>query len=310
MRSISCRYPAEEGTPAALASPAYRFAQIISEQDGIPLSSLSLYDNPRISYRGEPTMLFGDLNFTSGEEAAALMQKASEVAGKAGKAFLLGPMNGSTWQEYRVPLQGDAPLFSGDLGTPALLGTWLQQAGFGQAETYRSSVSGIHKGPKPRIPEGICIRTITPGSLASDLKILYPLCMRAFALAPYFTPVTEQLFARQYESARPLLQDGLSYIALHEGRGAAFIFAYADTLRTDLKTAVIKTIARDPESGVPGLITSMADTLYQAAWENGYRSVVHAFMHDNNRSVQRSQEFGGTILRSYALYAKSLRHGK
>jgi hypothetical protein len=54
----------------------------------------------------------------------------------------------------------------------------------------------------------------------------------------------------------------------------------------------------------------MVEKLYNTAWHQGYRRAIHAFMHQSNRSVQRSAEFGGRLLRSYALFAKDVQHGK
>ena len=286
----------------------YLFAQITAERNGGLAASLTLYDNPYISYHGKRTVLFGDLDLPENNVDAcqALFQKAEEEVRKAGKEYLLGPMNGSTWHEYRLPLQGNAPMFSGDCLTPASWVEILQNAGYDQADDYHSSIAVIGAYSEPRVPVHVVIRPITPESLSNDLHLLYPLCLQAFARAPYFSPISEEAFIAQYEAARPLLEAGLSNIALCEEKAVAFLLAYPDQLNRDETIVVAKTVARHPEARIPGLVKSLADVLYNTAGSKGYTHAVHAFMHDANQSVQRSEEFGGTLLRSYALFAKSL----
>jgi len=135
---------------------------------------------------------------------------------------------------------------------------------------------------------------------------LYPLCMQAFAKAPYFSPLTEAAFIQQYEGARPVLEYGLSFIAMHGEVAAGFVLAYPDYAAPERKAVIIKTIARHPERPVPGLTKSMVNSVYNAARQSGYSRAIHAFMHESNRSVLRSEAYGGKPLRRYAVFVKSL----
>ncbi len=276
--------------------------------DGKTVASLGMYDNPAIRFRGGDTMLFGDLRIPAGREdlLTALLQRAKPEAAIQGKQYLIGPMNGSTWRDYRLPLDGEAAMFSGDSALPASWKRPIEHAGFAIADTYRSSIGGIAPGLLQPSLTGVAIRTITAATLRDDLTSLYPLCMSAFGDAPYFSPLPEDDFISQYEAARPLLGPGLSFIA-HQGEAAVgFILAYPDLLAPERKTIVIKTLAKHPGRRIPGLTRYLVDTVYCEAARQGYARAIHAFMHDDNHSVKRSDDYGATTFRRYALFAKRI----
>lgn len=265
---------------------------------------LVVYDNPHIRFKGTPTLLFGHFRGNASQRAVAgLMEKADQLARLLDKTCLLGPMDGSTWMSYRLPLEGCGAQFLGDVDADSDWIDPLLYCGFSFADYYQSTIA-----PMPEISlrsvEGITIRSITPQTLSADLRLLYPLCEAAFAQNEFFSPLGEASFIRQYESFAPLLYAGLSRIALIDDEAVAFILAYPDL--TDSRRCVIKTAARHPQRRIPGLVRALESATYAAARASGCSQVIHALMHEDNPSLQRSQAEGSTILRQYALFVKQL----
>jgi hypothetical protein len=285
-------------------SEAYGTANLEVRQNGELLAALTLYDNPHVSFKGLPTLLFGQLQLpANNQEAVTLLFGQAEAEAKSGsKRVLLGPMNGSSWQSYRLPLDGDRPAFYGDLTMPAYWATGLQQAGFRIAESYHTSIATLTER-QVEIPAGVTIQPISEASILQDLPGLHGLCMEAFAGAPCFSPLDEGDFVSQYSKAAPMLAAGLSYTARRDGQIIAFVFAYPDK---EHNAIVIKTIARHPTVWVPVLMQTLLNIVCNNAFQQGYKHAIHAFMHDQNRSVEHSSRFGGKLLRRYALFAKTV----
>lgn len=286
----------------------YLVAHLLAKKNNQTLASLSLYNNPYIRHNGEEVLLFGNLQFSESiaEANNALLQEAGIRAQQMGKKCLLGPMNGSTWQDYRLPLEGDQPMFWGDIFAPQSWSQMLYDAGFICAASYHSAAGKLHHMNQTGIPAGVTIRIMSPETFEKDITLLYPLIGCAFSNNLYYSPVSETDFYRQYHAAKPLMDAGLSCIAISENKAVAFALAYPDLTDETKQAIIFKTIARHPDTNISGLVPAVRNTVFSAAWRNGFQRVIHAFMQDSNRSVMHSREVGGTVIRRYALFAKKL----
>lgn len=283
------------------------FASVLTAyKDGIACGSVSLYDNPYIEHNGQDVLLFGNVVTAQEEGLAMLISKAEEVARQQGKQYIIGPVNGSTWNDYRLPLTEAKALFSGDLAEPLFYAASLQENGYEILHRYFSAVSGITEKEYAGIEqlEGITIRGINTDDLTTDLQKLYPLCADAFSENVLFSPIDEATFVKKYLQYATLLNNDFVLVAEQDSNIIAFVFAYPDMM--DSKRLVMKTIARHPQHRVPGLIDNMIKIVLSNAAEKGYTEIVHAFMHEANRSVMISERYNGSIIREYALFIKSI----
>jgi L-amino acid N-acyltransferase YncA len=64
---------------------------------------------------------------------------------------------------------------------------------------------------------------------------------------------------------------------------------------------VLKTLAAAPEARAAGIGAHLADELHARSAHRGYRTMVHALMHDDNASLRLSRRYDSTLLRRYAL---------
>jgi hypothetical protein len=289
------------------ANNPFLLSGILVLEGDVVKGALCLYDNPEILVQGLPVLMLGNFSCINDPRVAEqLFIQATTIARQTGKSFLVGPMNGSIWHDYRLPISGNSPLFSGDMTQPLFHADLFCANGFQVIHRYHAYTSGIPDTSHENIslPEGISLRPANIGNLEAELSGLYTLCLKAFRDIPLFTPVSKEFFIHKYTQMLPLFHEQLTLIAIQNDLPVAFLFTYQDT--QDPQTLIIKTAAKHPDYHLPGLMTNMARTLLKQSSGMGHTKAIHAFMHEENRSLLRSREFGGSILRSYALLGKNI----
>jgi L-amino acid N-acyltransferase YncA len=101
----------------------------------------------------------------------------------------------------------------------------------------------------------------------------------------------------------------LVVLAEHGDRLAGFAFSIPDVLEAargaPSRTAIIKTLAILPDPQYAGLGSLLTHRSHAAASALGYDRVIHALMHESNRSRKISAHSGQTM-RRYALFGRRL----
>jgi GNAT superfamily N-acetyltransferase len=252
--------------------------------------------------------------------AAAVLDAACAWLRASGCKRVVGPVNGSTWYDYRFALCDDSA-FMLDPATPtAYLEHW-RCAGFGVAERYRSTVYSRDRFCFARAARfgarmsgrGVCATALDAGTFQEALPEIHSLCNEAFAANPYFTRIEYQAFADIYEPLGALLDPRWTRVARDASGGLlGFAFAYPNLLDMSSgddvgslvkRSLVIKTVAARPQAA--GVGAWLVEQLHQAAYDEGYERVFHALMHDDNPSTQIHRSASQTC-RRYVLLGKTL----
>jgi GNAT superfamily N-acetyltransferase len=228
----------------------------------------------------------------------------------------MGPMDGNTWQPYRlVTERGAAPPFFLEPNTPPEWPEYFSHNGFTPIAEYFSTITTDLKRRHPRLNEiaerlqqrGVTIRPTTRDSLSEDLRRIYSVAAVAFQNNFLFTPIDEAAFVAQYEPLRPWIQPEPILLAEREDRPVGFLFALPDLLQAQrgekVDTFIVKTIAALP--GYAGLGSLLVARSHEIGAALGFRRVIHALMHETNKSRSISQHYSQP-LRRYALLAKPL----
>jgi hypothetical protein len=257
------------------------------------------------------------------DEAAgrAVLDAATARLAAAGCRRAIGPMDGTTWERYRLTLPtSDAPPFLLEPVQPADWPTHWEAAGFSVIERYRSDRAPLEvleaRDPAAvaaRMAEhGVTITTFTDHAPADVIAAIHAVSVTAFAEAAWFTPIDRETLQAQYAPAVPLADPDFVLLAWHDGAPAGFVFAVPDWLearRTGAPPAalVIKTVAVRPGvralAGLGGLLLARVAAKARA---RGMRDGIHALMRDDNA---RARAFGAgvaTLVRQYALYGRTL----
>ncbi|MDJ0638403.1 MAG: hypothetical protein QNJ20_06190 [Paracoccaceae bacterium] len=273
------------------------------ERDG---AKLTLYrDAP--DWEG-PTMAVAKLRFESVEAGAALLAEVAEHARAQGAAAVIGPMEGDTWHSYRVVAESDGRkpfLMEPTSGAHDLAA--FEAVGFERIGGYFSAsvpLAEIANAAPPKARDGLTI-TAWDGSNPEGLFAqVHALSCEAFAGNALYKPIGLGDFLAMYMPVVPMLKQELILFARDDaGALKGFLFGipnYAEGPQPE--SAILKTYA-SLQKGAGHMLSA---EFYRAAHGAGYKTAIHALIHDDNLSALRSAANGAEVFRRYALMGRRL----
>ena len=257
-------------------------------------------------WNGLRTAAIGKFRCKSLDAGQALLEKICTGLKADGFHAAIGPMDGSTWQPYRLVIESDGspPFLMEPVSGPDDRESFAA-AGFDEISHYVSSRQELMpEPPTPGKMDDVSVETwdgSDPGRFFAEVHAVSSI---AFAGNAFFQPISQADFLAIYVPLVPLLRPDLIFFA-RSGDGAmqGFFFAIPDYQQGPQPADVIfKTYA----SLLPGVGRILVDHAVAAAAGAGFRSAIHALMHVDNRSTDRSARIGGEIFRRYALMGRLL----
>ena len=265
-----------------------------------PVGRFALYENHQLRYQNAPVACVGSYECVNDPTVAyALLARAKNLALRLGHTYLIGPMEGSTWATYRFNLDSQAP----SLVTPTHHAYYPDQwraAGFAPIAHYVSNLDRTPAYDAARLQKfrrvfrekGATLRRLTAENLEGQLGRIGAFCNAAFADNFLFTPQTPVAFAAQYRAVAPLLDQGVSWtVEDHNGQLQALFFGIPDLACITERRLIIKTIATRPGSPFRGMASYLVVEAYAYALAHGYTSLLHAYMHTGNASINSSGKY-------------------
>ncbi|MBF9031626.1 hypothetical protein HKCCE3408_14590 [Rhodobacterales bacterium HKCCE3408] len=254
---------------------------------------------------GAPAATIGAVKCDSAETGAALLEAIARDLRAEGITRILGPMEGDTWHSYRLVSESDgsAPFLMEPATPPHLLAAF-EAAGFAPVSRYFSARAPIPEAAEAADDPEIVIRQWNGTDPEGQFAKVHDLSTKAFANNRFYTPLALEPFLAMYMPFVPVLKRELVFLA-EDGSGelVGFLFGipnYAEGPET--KTAILKTYA-----GLkPGVGRRLVDAFHVAARGLGYDTAIHALIHDDNRSAERSRQSGGEVFRRYLLMGRKL----
>lgn len=294
----------------------YLITCVVAYRNTVPSGRLCIYYNPQLLYQNLPVLLFGNFDFVHDNEVCkCMLEYVEKTAVKMNIHYIVGPVNGSTWNEYRFPVSGEKAAFTGDTHQPLYYSGLLVDCGYHILHRYASAVSNTGEATHPDTDtwdqlsaSGVNIRGIDTADYAGDLEKIYEVSAASFTDNALFSPIDKTTFINKYLQYERLVDKNFVLVAEQARRVIAFAFAYPDQQSLSRKRLVIKTLARHPEYRIQGLISTMIQLLYKHAEDKGYTEIIHAFMHLDNKSLVLSQLYGGHVIREYAVFIKQAGH--
>jgi len=275
-----------------------------------------LYHNPGISLEGAESLLVG--NFESVNDkgyAAQLLARIESEAQKRGAAWLIGPMDGSTWDSYRFTVKAIQPFFLEPVH-PLYYHELFADYGFKKIRPYiscRVDVTDTPDDAHERIgkfleEKEISLRPIDLDHYEQELDRIHAFTLEAFATNFLFSPINREAFKQKYRKVKAMMHPTFTLLAQDSGhRLVGCIFCVDDLQNEKEKTLIIKSIARHPDPRWKGLGRLLTSYIHQKAQAAGYRAVIHAFMDGEGYSRPISATFAEEVINEYALYAKKIK---
>jgi hypothetical protein len=281
----------------------------------------SLWWSATPRYPGHRVGLIGHYAAATPAAAAQLLQLACDQLAAQGCTLAVGPMDGSTWERYRLLTErGPEPPFFLEPDNPDDWPAHFTGNGFGELAHYYSAVTRKLVQDDPRLARiaervaaaGIRIRPLDSARFSEELHRVYGVAVASFRNAFLYSPIAEADFVDQYRRIEPYVRPELVLLAEHEGRPVGFIFAVPDLLQAQrgqaIDTVVIKTLAVHPEytmkaAGLGNLLTARC---HEMVHDLGYTRAIHALEHEHNSSRKISARYDARTIRRYTLFARAL----
>lgn len=275
----------------------------------------ALYHNPLLTYAHKKSRCIG--NYEAAEDdnySLALLHQIETDARASGSEYLIGPMNGSTWENYRFSTDHNHPNFFLEPWHPLYYNRHFLQAGFSIIGKYFSSKAQFEPVPedfrqrkKAFEAMGITFRTIDPDNFEAELEKLYKLNLLAFENNFLYTPIPLDDFKNKYLSLQKIIERDFVVLAEDQkGELIGYLFSIEDFHNKKEKTLIMKTAARHPDPRWRGLAHVLYNIVNEKATACQFHSVIHAFLYEEGSSIGISKNFKGERFKHYALYGKSL----
>jgi predicted N-acetyltransferase YhbS len=248
----------------------------------------------------------------------ALFYHLTHLLKHKGCTKIIGPMNGNTWQDYRLVIAGnDRSAFLLEPFTPDYYVTHWQHAGFEYDEIYSSYWLNIEEwfdSRIDRIENRLAQNNIVLRSLEKqDLEKIYNLSIQSFTHNPYYMNLDKDTYMNKYGAALALISPNLSLVAIEEGTDelVGYLFAVPDfnqkSYQDCIDTVILKTVAVKSGKNYAGLGILMMAKCFDKSRKLGMNTAIHALMHDGN-PVQNIAREGASLLRKYALFSYPFSH--
>jgi len=280
-------------------------------QNGKSVARAAAMINDDIRHNDLKTGLIGYYEAFEDTAAVEILFKEIEKYFKSQNCqYIIGPMNGSTWNKYRVTIPDSHPPFFLDNYNKPWYPDQFTANGFETIAKYYSSKQQpaeskrIQKFKDRFSKKGIRIRPIQ--DFRKDLMQIYEMSRIGFSNNYLYTPINAEQFLQMYTPIEKYIDP--NYVLLAEdpdGRVVGFVFAVPNIFSQNTKSLIIKTLAVLPETSQRGLGSLLVEMLHDQAIKDGYQEVVHALMYEQNRSTNilsgKEEHF-----RNYHLYGKQI----
>ncbi len=281
-----------------------------------PVGRLAIYMNPHLYFEGKTTSCIGNYECIDDIDVASdLILYAEQIIQKLNAQYIIGPMNGSTWDNYRFSTDHAHPNFLLEAFHHLYYKDQFLNSGFQTIGKYYSSLDhevtcdypAILELEKKLEAEGMSVRSIDINDYTNELKKLFPFILEAFKTNFLYTSITWESFLKKYSEAIKLINPEFVLIAEdNEKNIIGFIFCYEDPYNTNRKTIVVKTLVRSESKKWHGLGQVIGNKVMRRAKEKGFTACLHAFMYEQGTSKKASTNFQGKIFKRYELYGKSI----
>jgi GNAT superfamily N-acetyltransferase len=316
------RYLSPPGLPALSAELIARqhpdALWLLTEPAGVVAARCALWWKATPPFEDHHLGLIGHYAARDATAAGSLLLRAIEQLAIHGCTLAAGPMDGNTWQRYRLLTErGSEPTFFLEPDNPDDWPDHWRAAGFTALADYYSALSTNLADEDPRIPElarrletaGAALRPLRLDEFDAELRRIHSLALASFAHNFLYTPISQDDFLTQYRVVRPFVQPELVIVAERQQQTIGFAFAVPDLCQAQrgqrVDTMILKTLAVHPHAGGFGLGSVLTARCHEAARRLGYTRAIHALMHATNKSRRISGHTARTI-RRYTLFARPL----
>lgn len=308
----------DERLKSTLASAGTDAHLLYLSSSGKLMGHCGLWWNSTPLLNGKRTGYIGQYKAHSDDSARELLGTALARLQSENCAIAVGPIDGSTWNNYRFVTGGDSncqPFFLEPVNRVAAPRQFIS-AGFDVCARYTSALASDLTQRDPRsqsamsgfVAEGITLRFFDIHNASHDLRMIYRLSKSAFANNFLYSDITEEEYIDKYLPLCRIIIPELVTMLEQRGQLVGFCFALPNYKQNDgtvPASVILKTLARSPQLPTGGLGRFLIDYTHQIAHNLGFQSVIHALMCEDNTSKRISNHTARTF-REYSLFSRTL----
>ncbi len=208
---------------------------------------------------------------------------------------IYGPIDGSTWNNYRFKENSSKDFFMEPSQAHWYPDFW-KGFGFKDFQAYQSRILNLElfdsnhiNGLRKELEnKNIKFRHLDHNNIDKDLDSLARFNLKEFENSLLYSPVNVNSFKTKYKSILHLLDLELILLAELEDELVGFVFMLPDLKCKKKEKCIIKTIAKKKDKKYNKLAWFMSHYVQMKAKEKGFKYVIHALMRDDNASVKLS----------------------
>lgn len=290
----------------------------ILHRDNAVAAHGSLWWRQTPAYGHHRVGMLGHFFAASGSDAHQLISTALARLKQEGCTFVVGPMNGGTWRDYRwVTDFGEEPEFVLEPRNPPEYPQYLECEGFRPITRFFSGMdcqldpgeSELARMERRFEKVGVEVRKLSEATFDADIEAIRQVTLVAFRDNPFFDPPDSRAFLRHCQQLRQVAPLDFVQIAFHGQDAVGFVFAIPDLCQAErglrMDTLVVKTVAVKPSRQYLGLGTLLMARVKRDASARGFRRAIHALMR-HDRHLERFSRRTATPFREYTLFGKVL----
>ncbi|NOQ73723.1 MAG: GNAT family N-acetyltransferase [Crocinitomix sp.] len=241
---------------------------------------------------------------------------------------VIGPINGSTWNNYRFNKTAEQPLLPGEPFQPLYYVRLWETFGFKEYSTYETTLAPndlfepMTMAEGQELAEQFNLKVVFYPAKPSPefLDKMYDFYHACFQTNPLFHPIEKEAYHKLSGKFAQILNAEHSLLVTdNEDNPIAVTLTYNDVyhayyeagkIKNPLhakKRLLIKTIATHPEWQGKQIGTLMINLVHNLANESGYKEIYHLLMFNHNLSATKGKEkFVTKKVREYAIYAMAI----
>ena len=290
------------------------FTLVVKE---ITLAKVTVYINPYHKIEGEQAATIGFLTCVDDDKVfSKLLNAVMEEVSLLNIAYIIGPMDGSTWNTYRLVTSPQPDPFLLEVITPRYHIDLYKKYGFTTLAKYLSTQTHeivdnwekLEKRYHDFTKAGVVFEPFNLEDATSEFEAIAHLCLNSFAGNLLFSPIETGQFVEKMMPTLPLINPRYTIVAKHQNKAVGFIFCYQDLQDKNEKAIVVKTLARDLDDRYKGIGSVLSSLAMRNVKADGFTKGIHALMVDYNTSAYISSNFEANFLRSYELLSYKIVH--
>ena len=246
-------------------------------KDGEACGRFAFYENPELKYNEMPAACIGSYECENDPETSELLlEHTKTLAQEKGYKYLLGPMEGSTWNSHRFSSNNDFRNFFMEPYHHDYYNTQFQKAGFSVISDYFSNLdeklnvdtNQLEKFEKIFTEKGAVFRNLYMQDIENEFEKLARFSLEAFSNNFLFTPISVAEFVAKYKKIQAFIDPKLVWIVENKSEEIeAFIFSIPDHFESKKPptTLIVKSMARKKDSSFRGIGSYLAGKTVQLA---------------------------------------------